>query len=595
MNKEEREIECLRDILDDDPTDELPILTIRGVLPGDSADSLAETGSHQILHRRAGEAAAESPEGALLANSSRSLERLETEIEELQDKWQQVERRLADRDAEVSRLQEALAERAQQVETLEAELAKSTATIASLESARCDLNAELQTGARERQRLLADIAGRDERAADQAGEIARLRTRLAELEAEARDWEALAATRGEEAEQAGAGREELTAAIGRYRERIQDLETYIDGANAQRRELEERLCEQSSMQRALEQAAASWERRSERQAAEIRSLQALLRRAERQSEQLRTDLQYARREQRNSIASLETLRLEKQDLEQRLEGASRQAAELTFTSEQQLKEIAVLKAEIQRLEESATELLATREKLALLEEALGARDEQLHEAEEALAEATDEATALREALEQQTQQLAVLRDELSQQQQQGEELEGALAGQAARVEQLEDELASRDEALAKLGADMQRLDAVESSLQLLEARMQGPVATREPAVEDDPHGEVTRLLIALGEDRAVKYPLYKADMVVGRAPDSDIQIRHQFISRHHARLLSDEQGTFIEDLGSKNGVRVNANRVAERQRLRNGDLVDIGKTRFQFIDLLAPHGNQGTA
>ena len=42
----------------------------------------------------------------------------------------------------------------------------------------------------------------------------------------------------------------------------------------------------------------------------------------------------------------------------------------------------------------------------------------------------------------------------------------------------------------------------------------------------------------------------------------------------------------IEDLGSRNGVFVNADRV-DRQRLQQGDLVTIGETQFRFLESMA--------
>ncbi|HHQ15177.1 MAG TPA: FHA domain-containing protein [Chromatiales bacterium] len=117
-----------------------------------------------------------------------------------------------------------------------------------------------------------------------------------------------------------------------------------------------------------------------------------------------------------------------------------------------------------------------------------------------------------------------------------------------------------------------------------------------PDIDLDGQGrQVTRLMIAIDQDRAVKYPLYKQEMTIGRAPDSDIQVQRQYISRHHARLLNDEHHTFIEDLGSRNGVCVNALRIRQRQRLKNGDLVDIGKSQFQFVDLMEPLSGPGNA
>jgi pSer/pThr/pTyr-binding forkhead associated (FHA) protein len=97
-------------------------------------------------------------------------------------------------------------------------------------------------------------------------------------------------------------------------------------------------------------------------------------------------------------------------------------------------------------------------------------------------------------------------------------------------------------------------------------------------------GRTTRLLVTVTGEHAVKYPLYKDVMVIGRSTDSDIQVQGQYTSRHHARICSDNDGSFVEDLDSKNGVRVNEQSI-RRQRLRDGDMVDVGGAKLRFIDL----------
>ena len=45
--------------------------------------------------------------------------------------------------------------------------------------------------------------------------------------------------------------------------------------------------------------------------------------------------------------------------------------------------------------------------------------------------------------------------------------------------------------------------------------------------------------------------------VIGRANGCDVHLEDPFVSRRHARVISSNVGTAIEDLGSSNGVRVN--------------------------------------
>jgi serine/threonine protein kinase len=57
-----------------------------------------------------------------------------------------------------------------------------------------------------------------------------------------------------------------------------------------------------------------------------------------------------------------------------------------------------------------------------------------------------------------------------------------------------------------------------------------------------------------------------------------------YVSRQHARILSDAGGYFLEDLGSANGTFLNDRRLpgGVPTRLRNGDRVRIGKVQCNF-------------
>jgi len=106
-------------------------------------------------------------------------------------------------------------------------------------------------------------------------------------------------------------------------------------------------------------------------------------------------------------------------------------------------------------------------------------------------------------------------------------------------------------------------------------------ATEQPAgTKDTP---VSRVLVLLDAERPIKYPLYKEVMTIGRADIADICISNGFLSRLHARIVSTPEGVFIEDIESKNGIRVNT-KLTPRQELKHGDVIDLGRLRLRFID-----------
>jgi hypothetical protein len=104
-----------------------------------------------------------------------------------------------------------------------------------------------------------------------------------------------------------------------------------------------------------------------------------------------------------------------------------------------------------------------------------------------------------------------------------------------------------------------------------------------PAESDKP---ISRLLVFLDAPQPMKFPLYKRVMTIGRSEQADINVPDDFVSRVHARLKTTDSGVVVEDVASKNGIRVNS-QPTDRQTLRHGDVLGIGKLRFTFIDLSA--------
>ncbi len=73
-------------------------------------------------------------------------------------------------------------------------------------------------------------------------------------------------------------------------------------------------------------------------------------------------------------------------------------------------------------------------------------------------------------------------------------------------------------------------------------------------------------------------------VIAGRSPDNEIYIKSKFVSRHHAQLLSDENGCVVEDLNSTNGILIGENRVKKYQ-LQNGDVISMGVHDLVYTDL----------
>jgi pSer/pThr/pTyr-binding forkhead associated (FHA) protein len=84
------------------------------------------------------------------------------------------------------------------------------------------------------------------------------------------------------------------------------------------------------------------------------------------------------------------------------------------------------------------------------------------------------------------------------------------------------------------------------------------------------------VLVTSGFYPGLEVPIDRDWMVIGRGCSADLVIAEPTISRAHAALGFDENGFFVQDLGSTNETQVNGAKI-ERQRLKNGDRLQMGK------------------
>ena len=70
---------------------------------------------------------------------------------------------------------------------------------------------------------------------------------------------------------------------------------------------------------------------------------------------------------------------------------------------------------------------------------------------------------------------------------------------------------------------------------------------------------------------------------VGRAPENDLHLTEDRVSRKHAQIAFGPGGYSIYDLNSENGTFVNGNRIREHF-LSNGDIISIGTFKFLYQD-----------
>lgn len=110
--------------------------------------------------------------------------------------------------------------------------------------------------------------------------------------------------------------------------------------------------------------------------------------------------------------------------------------------------------------------------------------------------------------------------------------------------------------------------------------------SEEPAPDATLAGPPVRIQIIAGPDEGTARRFRGVRMVVGRGKGCDLELTDQSVSRRHLEMVHGEKGMLLRDLNSTTGTKVNGQKVTE-QYLVHGDEVQIGRTKFKFIDEVA--------
>ena len=98
-------------------------------------------------------------------------------------------------------------------------------------------------------------------------------------------------------------------------------------------------------------------------------------------------------------------------------------------------------------------------------------------------------------------------------------------------------------------------------------------------------GPITGRLVVVKSPDLVEgrdFELDSAQLTIGRGGQNDITIRSdEYASARHARFEPRQDGVWVQDLGSTNGLEVNGKRV-KRAKLRSGDTITVGSTELTF-------------
>lgn|SRR5262249_10675287 len=90
------------------------------------------------------------------------------------------------------------------------------------------------------------------------------------------------------------------------------------------------------------------------------------------------------------------------------------------------------------------------------------------------------------------------------------------------------------------------------------------------------------LLVELASGRC--FQLDSPRTRIGRDPRNQITIDDDiYVSRFHAFITFEDEAYWLEDVGSKNGTKLNGSFILEREILSHGDVVTIGRCDFEVL------------
>jgi hypothetical protein len=208
------------------------------------------------------------------------------------------------------------------------------------------------------------------------------------------------------------------------------------------------------------------------------------------------------------------------------------------------------------------------EQIASLEAYIAGRADRWHEMEQ--------------QVDAKSRRIAELEAELEQRIDREEQLQERLHDEGERSSQLKSKLRRMSRRLEE--AELESIDVdLDSTREMVGWAIRGALVRfhhdGETPVTDS--GRAPKIL-CLSADLPEPFIMSKDSITIGRAPDCDIEIATDFVSRRHATIRRDNSATIIEDRASTNGVFVNAERVA-RKALADGDEITIGESRFRFV------------
>jgi len=594
----DKEISSLDEFFDDDPTDEFPALNLRDIDPQLAEQfndaPLDDTGELPIADYSDSDISTSDSKPEIDENHANpSLQQMELEIQALQSKWHAIENDVRSRDEAIDILEAELLTQKTAAQELQANLDRSNAELSEANEACARLAAENaeQISAADNQQKRIQSAEAD--LVDRADTIDELREKLENSKQQL----IKASEAAEEFTAENLSREQKAEALS---ERLSTAEAELLRQTDNTKTLQLELDESRSGLTALE--ASSEKLTAENQAQRLTATEHAQQISLLQTEnvKLRTQIDDLTNYIAGRKSDWDALHAEAAQQREINIGLQQAITAKTGTLATQRQENSTLLEEIIRQQRESAQL---QSRLSKEEDTLAKERVLRHELRDRLAENTEYTDALeatnaelmevssaqgimKNQLEEKNREIDRLNEALIKLEAEHTEAAVALKKQQEVIQHMENEVRAKLEAITVIGRKAQRNISKPASIHQLDVSRSKTRAHRRAKRENTNN----RFMVALDGQPNNEFLIEPGTITIGRSPGNDICLRHHFISRNHAKILTDTNGSVIEDLGSKNGILVNAEPVS-RQRLQDGDLVDIGEMKFKFIDRISHPGN----
>ena len=92
-----------------------------------------------------------------------------------------------------------------------------------------------------------------------------------------------------------------------------------------------------------------------------------------------------------------------------------------------------------------------------------------------------------------------------------------------------------------------------------------------------------KLIVKRGPNRGIVYTFAESKVTIGRDYTNPIFLVDQTVSRQHAQLTLEDDVWYLDDLGSRNGTRING-KQADHSEVQSMDEIGVGDVVLTFVD-----------